>query len=239
MNTNELDLDLQPPTKVAPAPWTLTGSGHIILAVGQKSDNLHDAAIPHHLQDSYSNICNIMMFVDYKSSPVGPYRELLFIPGTFRFADGKRHFSISKIYVDSYDSTWNGRKNWGIPKEMATFSYDDSEGYETVRVAKNGRDFASYHLRKKGPTFPCQLSLVPHSLRTFAELLENMIYIYTFSGKGQIQWAQFKADHFDSSLFPDMTKRRSLIALKVTNFELTFPVARIMHALPQSIGATG
>ena len=222
-------------SKIAPAPWTLHGDGHIILCHGSRSQNLSDAAIPTPLRHSYQNLFNMMMFVNYKHSPVGPYRELLYIPGRFRFSDQKFHASITKIYVDSLDSTWNGRQNWGIPKEMADFDLTTTaDGSERISLSQKGQSFASFTLRPRGPQLPINLNWLPAWTRTFAEILDHKCFRYTFNGKGHLQFARFQADHFDSRLFPDLNKRRCLLAFKVNNFTLKFPVSTMLRLSQES-----
>ena len=59
--------------------------------------------------------------------------------GTFAFEDGKRHLSISRIFVSTLDSVVNGQRNWGIPKDVAQFDvrYGDN-GVDRVTVSRNG-----------------------------------------------------------------------------------------------------
>ncbi|GAB3639487.1 acetoacetate decarboxylase family protein [Spirosoma arcticum] len=85
-------------------------------------------------QRAYWGWVGTVMLVDYETSPVGPYQELLFVPGLFRFGD-TTSFSIAKIYVSTRASVWNGRQNWGIPKELAHFSFVlNSDGSRTISV---------------------------------------------------------------------------------------------------------
>ncbi|KAI5803930.1 hypothetical protein EDC01DRAFT_726289 [Geopyxis carbonaria] len=66
----------------------------------------------------------VVMLVRYSSSPVGPYDELMLIPGAFTVpATGERKQRITRIYVSSAASTLNGRRNWNIPKSVAAFKF--------------------------------------------------------------------------------------------------------------------
>lgn len=65
------------------------------------------------------------------NGPVGPYDELMLIPGNFTVpqpADGppkipKKALRIARIYVSQRTTTYNGRLNWNIPKHLARFSF--------------------------------------------------------------------------------------------------------------------
>ena len=60
----------------------------------------------------------------YKTSPVGPYDELMYIPGFFRTttvaADGSESSvlapRITRIYISTDATALRGRENWNIPK---------------------------------------------------------------------------------------------------------------------------
>ena len=60
----------------------------------------------------------------YKTSPVGPYDELMFIPGWFdtkvRDAQGRLRTvqapRITRIYVSTEATCLRGRQNWNVPK---------------------------------------------------------------------------------------------------------------------------
>ena len=128
--------------KKAPAPWNLTGNGYVIL-YWFKKENLKDKCfLDDSLKESYLGGRGCVMLVDYKSSDVGPYKELLFIPGKINF-NGKKLYTISKIFVSTLDSVVNGRENWGIPKEHANFSWMSDKHTEKIFIEHDGHEFFS------------------------------------------------------------------------------------------------
>src|SRR6187549_840298 len=121
----------------APAPWTLTGDGYIFVYKFSQDFVRSQGLIPPFLQGAYRGGFGAVMLVDYHTSGVGAYRELLFIPGVFE-VNGKNYYSITKIYVSTMASVVNGQENWGIPKEVADFDIqrlDDSS--ERITVSAN------------------------------------------------------------------------------------------------------
>jgi len=65
-----------------------------------------------------------IMIVRYADTPVGPYDELIWGAGKFHAPPaGKDASRITRIYVSSKDSVYNGRKNWNIVKEQAHFTF--------------------------------------------------------------------------------------------------------------------
>ncbi|OJJ54787.1 hypothetical protein ASPSYDRAFT_476216 [Aspergillus sydowii CBS 593.65] len=75
-----------------------------------------------------------VMIVRYDDSDVGPYDELIFIPGrAVNPHSGKKDMRISTIYVSTDSSVWNGRRNWNIPKHRARFEFTPtSSGKDTA-----------------------------------------------------------------------------------------------------------
>ncbi|EEQ87517.1 uncharacterized protein BDCG_02637 [Blastomyces dermatitidis ER-3] len=71
--------------------------------------------------------CTVMI-VRYLESPVGPYDEILWIPGWFE-VPGKKTSNprVTRIYVSRKESIYNGRKNWNIPKHLASFKFVPSD----------------------------------------------------------------------------------------------------------------
>lgn len=62
----------------------------------------------------------------YQGDSVLQYNELIVTPATVNFA-GKVGSWVSHIYVDHPDSIAGGREIWGLPKEMAEFTWETGE----------------------------------------------------------------------------------------------------------------
>jgi len=124
----------------APAPWTLKGEAWWFLIsnafsplpAGELSspgwfDPLHEysrsLATANGAFDGGSGMIQLLR---YTESPVGPYEELLLIPGAFKSPSGvqpKSAARITRIYVSTLASVVNGRRNWNIPKTLANFTF--------------------------------------------------------------------------------------------------------------------
>lgn len=212
----------------APAPWALKGDGYIIVSAVSKADNLEGAFISEGLQDRYEQSLSVTMLVDYKDSPVGPYQELLYIPGTFRFGDGKTHASISKIFVSSLSSVVNGRKNWGIPKELASFEREaGAHGRESVRVFGEDQEIAHFQVKTFGPKLPLSTFALPSFFKTLGQELNGQTYVFELKAKGWAELAVLEETESDPGFFPELSRGKVLLALKVSDFSLVFPEAKI------------
>ncbi|KAK7691486.1 hypothetical protein QCA50_004885 [Cerrena zonata] len=120
----------------APAPWHCSGEafwffGHISSKKGSypPSSAFNDAEAASSFSDAkasgeYHGGLTSLMLVRYKDTPVGPYDELIWIPGAFSVPQtSMKKLRITRIYVSAKESVYNGRKNWNIPKTVAHFEF--------------------------------------------------------------------------------------------------------------------
>lgn len=217
---------------IAPPPWTLTGNGVILIAHFPESFVRSQGFLAPYQQRAYRGWVGTIMLVNYQTSPVGPYQELLFIPGLFRF-ENKTSFSISKIYVSSQDSVWNGRSNWGIPKEQADFSFiSNTDGSQAISVHSQEQSVLALQAKPWGIRFPITTKLLPgfrivQKQLTPAKSGTNPTGTFLLtrpSATGSARLASLSDVRVNASLFPDLATIRPLLALSVDNFQMTFPV---------------
>ncbi|EEH22980.2 hypothetical protein PABG_05191 [Paracoccidioides brasiliensis Pb03] len=81
--------------------------------------------------------CTVMI-VRYLETPVvGPYDEILWMPGWFEVPDkGISRPRVTRIYVSKKESIYNGRKNWNIPKHLANFKFTPSDTPSTIPYSR-------------------------------------------------------------------------------------------------------
>ena len=96
-----MHFELGIPYQISPAPWQLKGEGYLMLYRFSNEFLKKEGYITEELKSSLCLNVGLVMLVNYQSSPVGPYGELLFIPGMFHYK-GKYYWHISKIYVSSF-----------------------------------------------------------------------------------------------------------------------------------------
>ena len=226
------DFESHPHIQPAPAPWTLNGSGYILLfRFGRRFHERHAPPFGAHAGRLRLGV-GCVMLVDYATSGAGPYRELLLMPGIYQY--GRRfHPSITHIYVSTWASIVNGHVNWGIPKEHADFHIESlADGSERIRVSREDRPVADLHLRPWGLHLPVNTALVPRPLRTVAQPYRGKVYRTDLGGKGRMRPARLLSARVDNGLFPDFSDTRLLAAVKVVDFTLNFPVPRIEPCPP-------
>ncbi|TAM11890.1 MAG: hypothetical protein EPN72_07625 [Nevskiaceae bacterium] len=212
-----------------PAPWTLTGRGWILL-IRLPPQQLDDPRfVPDPLRGRRHGRYALMMAVDYAHSPVGPYRELLYIPGRFDFADGRR-YSITHIYVSTQTSVVSGRRNWGIPKQRCDFSVEAAPNGATHFAAQldDGTAFAQLELRAHGPRLPFSSAIVPGIFKTLSQLHDGYQFTYRPTARGHVRLARVTGMAFDGRHFPDCAAGHVAACVEVTDFQMTFPVSTII-----------
>lgn len=210
----------------APPPWKLKGNGYIFLYHFPKSFVEKFGFLADYQADRFNgDFVGTVMLVDYATSAVGPYHEILFVPGRLNF-DKKKIFSISKIYVSSQDSVENGIANWGIPKELANFKITTlGEQEEIIEVHIEGKTFFKAHLHKRSFKFPITTKFFPLKL---AQKLGHDLLITNSPAKGKASFAKLLNIEVDSSHFPPISQLKPLSVLAVSGFEMEFPHPEII-----------
>ncbi|MBN1487364.1 MAG: acetoacetate decarboxylase family protein, partial [Anaerolineae bacterium] len=220
-------VDIETGIPQVPAPWNLRGNGYIFLMKFPPAFVAEHGFVPPVLLDKFVGGVGAVMLVDYVQSDAGPYRELLFIPGQFRMGR-RRYYAITKIYVSTQSSVINGRQNWGIPKELAGFEFQQvNEHLERVVVHKDGSEFAKFLLRTGDFSVPFTTSVMPAGLRTLVQIYDGKTYFTAPGGQGQLALTHLIGAEINADSFPDLNHGRLLAAVKAVDFSLCFPLAQI------------
>lgn len=97
---------------------------------------------------------------NYGPGSVLEYSELIVVAGLVRYTSRVGGW-ISHIYVDNADSVEGGREIWGLPKQMADFTWKDSDrttsGYNKRVIVRQGEQTLcrlSYHPQNFGLPLP-------------------------------------------------------------------------------------
>lgn len=214
-----------------PAPWQLRGDGYIVLFKADPAWLKQHGFIPDELKDRYIPSVGTAMFVNYAESTAGPYGELLFIPGKFRFDEGD-FYSITKIYVSTMESVVNGQNNWGIPKELADFSFEQTgRQQERILVSKAGQTIADCSFRSGTLPLPINTKLLPRKMKTVAQPWGEQLIYTTPEASGSALMASMTAAEFDPQHFPDLKQVRILAVTRTRNFKMRFPLPLCQPAL--------
>lgn len=209
-----------------PPPWELKGEGILVLFRFSKDWIQEKSGLSEEMKAKFRGGFGYVMFVNYEESPVGPYREVLFIPGRFR---KKRHQVISRIVVDSETSTRNGQENWGIPKETLPITWVKEKNRDLIQVQHSGKTVFSAEVSHGGISFPLSTALMPISL---CQSWKGLKYYTKPTGYGWAKFAKLKQVELDPNLFPDIRGVQPLMAVRVSPFTMNFPEPYFKDELP-------
>lgn len=218
--------DIKPES--APAPWHLKGEAWVaILSMPEEELDRPEFLPPALHGQRLPGRHALLMAVRYSRSDVGPYDELLFVPGRFRFPDGKVRPSISRILVSTQESVANGRQNWGIPKERGDFQFSGEGARESLNVKMADTTVASLSFRAYPPPMPAPGRWLPRRLRTVAQHRDEATWCYAPAASGTLRPARLIGAKANPDQFPDITRGRALLCARLSRFNMTLPVARI------------
>lgn len=117
----------------APPPWRLKGTIYSFLMYTSSVNQKHLASSKSFMYsplEASSGFANgkflgglgMVQVIRYTETPVGPYDELVIVPGTFSYRtetaatskdtiSEKKNLRVTRIYVSQKQSCWNGRKS--------------------------------------------------------------------------------------------------------------------------------
>lgn len=214
-----------------PPPWHLRGSGWIFVSTFEPWFLRRGGFLPPELEgtDGFEGQLGAVMLVDYRQSPVGPYRELLFLAG--RNLRWRSHrFSITRIYVSTEESTVNGRENWAIPKQTAEFEViPQKDGAQRVIVLRDSLAEVDLTVAPgKGFPMPAWSWAAPPSWRTITQFKDGRPLVTRMSGHGWLRPAKLLDFRSMPRLFPDVNQGKLVAGFQVKDFRLEFPKPRTL-----------
>ncbi len=208
-------------------PWHLKGTAFALFFRFSPSFVKTQGFLPPAIQENFQGGIGTVLLIDYSSCEVGPSKELIFLPGRFRYAGSLFH-TITKIYVSTQISVVNGKLNWNMPKEIATFEIKKEGLVEQIEISCQGGAIASFTLKTSGIGVPVTTALIPPSWRTLAQLDEDAqkLYLVTPRARGFLKRASLLKASINKDYFPDVTKHKPLAVLKLERFSMVFPEAK-------------
>lgn len=207
----------QKPETHYPPPWQLQGEGVILLYRFPKKWINEHPLIPTHLKGQFKGGFGYLMLVNYYDSPVGPYKELLLIPGKFK---PNKKQSITHIVVNSERSTQNGRFNWGIPKITLPIIWESEKGLDTIGIGDEDDPIFFCKIRYKGMSFPVSTKILPIKLY---QQCNGKAFETEPKGSGWGKLAKIETLKINHKRFPDISKFKPILAIKVSPFSIDFP----------------
>jgi hypothetical protein len=213
---------------VPPPPWRLRGSGWIFLFTFKPWFLRSGRFLPPELGEGFEGQLGAVVLADYGDSPVGPYRELLFLAG--RNLRWRNHrFSVLRAYVSTAASTTAGRENWAIPKQTADFEViQQKDGSVRIIVLHDGLAEVDLTVAPdQGLAKPAASFLVPPSWRTIVQFQEGKACETRLRGRGLLRPAKLLDFRTMPEAFPDVNEGELVGGVRIENLRLSLPVPRI------------
>ncbi len=211
------------PNYISPAPWSLNGNGIVLLYKFPASFIEEYGFLEDFQKRGYKAGIGAVIMMDYKSSGVGPYRELLFLPGLIQ-AEGSLGFTVSKIYVSTYDSARSGKRNWGIPKELADFKIEKQpDGSCNWKVKKEGNTFFEATVKQGKIPIPFTSRILP--LTRIIQKGSKHLLLTKPAVSGKANFASLQKIYAEQDSFPPVQQLKPLATLTLQKFLMKFPVA--------------
>ena len=199
-----------------PAPWTLTGTGLILLYRFKAKEVASFPLLSDRLQDRARGGMGALMFVDYHTSDAGPYQEALLVPGIFQYPN-LRAFTITTIYVNRVASMLGGRDNWGIPKQRAGLKTELlADGSWRFQDADRP-DLLAVTAKPWGIRFPLSTRLFPSTI--VQEYIEQR-YTTEIQAQGKARFARIPELIIDPSYFSGIPSLKPMAAVMIEEFKM-------------------
>jgi acetoacetate decarboxylase len=148
----------------------------------------------------------------YQAGSVMEYNELIVAPAVVRDR-GKVGSWISHIYVDNLDSVAGGREIWGLPKEMAEFTWDNN----SVTVRQENRNLSTLNYRDN---FFSELSLSQKlSANSFSGLSSELL-LFKASFQAKISSVSAKLEIPSDSPFVNLNLKQPFLSLNLKELNL-------------------
>lgn len=209
-----------PDLPVVPPPWALRGTGYLFFYRFSADFIDQQQVMPTELRASWRGGLAALAWMDYRISQVGAYRELLFIPG--RFQNGrKRQHSITRIFVESWESVVSGRANWGIPKFHCDFDTQlADDGTETLTARMDGEPFARFEVVQQLLKLPVNTQLCPITL---TQRWQGQRFQTPLRVQAAVSLLDVRSIWTDGRCLPDLRDQTPLGAVKLSHFRILFP----------------
>lgn len=148
LSTAQWDNNSTAPIELAPAPWTLKGTVYSITYIPLSTKLPTKAFAPLERQyasaveGEYVGILGQIQIIRYTDSPVGPYDELLIVPGFFKYnhtspsgkLEERKNLRVSRIYVSQKYTNWNGRMSTFItyPSHLTVYTHPRQQKFPLI-----------------------------------------------------------------------------------------------------------
>jgi hypothetical protein len=201
--------------------YEFKGNGYALFYRFDEEFTRLDTFLPENLKNNYCRGLGVVLYMNYTESEIGPYEELLFIPGKFCYRGKKNHF-ISKAYVSTEEAATFGRDNWFIPNEKATFSVKPLENHiENISIDVKEEEILSFEIKTGKIRF--RLGTSKCLAFSLMQLNGDEPVQLNYSGTVTANFAKLASIKIRPAFFPDIARFTPLVVLRMKSFTLRLP----------------
>ncbi len=201
--------------------YEFRGSGYVLFYRFDEEFIRLETFLPENLKNNHCRGLGAVLYMNYTKSPVGPYEELIFIPGKFCYRGKKNHF-ISKSFVSTEEAVKFGYENWFIQKEKADFSKKSlGNNIENISTHIGEEEVACLELKKR--KFKFRVGTSKHLFFSLMQLKGEDPIKLNYSGSVTANFAKLTSIRIRPAFFPNIAKFSPLVAFKMKNFTLRLP----------------
>lgn len=212
--------------KTITAPWNFTGNGYIMLFKFPKPFILEHGFLAERFREGFYGNVGAIVFADYSSSNVGPYQELFFVPGKLRYQHHK-FYTISQNFVSDENGLDTSLMDWGILKERASFQFThNGKNLDTLKVTQKGVPVIDITIKYSPSKLALPLSTFYHPL-PMIQYHDGNTFRFTLHGKGSGRFAEIMKVDVNPELFPNFAFFKHVAIIRVSNFHLKLPLAKV------------
>ncbi|HEY7848456.1 MAG TPA: acetoacetate decarboxylase family protein [Ktedonobacterales bacterium] len=207
-----------PETPYPPAPWRAYAQCWLGLF---RSDR--PATLPAGLHPLLGARARVVALVRYLPGSTLVYDELII--ATPALLGARPGLAVEYIWVDSLASLWGGRRIWGLPKELADFTWSE----RSVRVSDGAGplmtlDVARSDAARGGPALPLATASIGRLGGAWAYSVFPLRARLGHLGRADLRL------HDLSPRFGFTLSERRLLAAAARDCRISFPAARLIPA---------
>lgn len=205
-------------------PWLLKGEAYVLNY--WLNPHLLRQSTP--LKLSFSRFGRVVqvVLVRYHQTPFGAYDELFILDHPL--ISKRCMSSIPKIFVSSPLSIESSQKLWGIHKELAEFSWEDTGHLQHCTIKYQHKQLRiSLKRTKQARTFYINSHHLPKAMLTIGQYWNDQHFQFTPQLRGHISKLHQTEWHDHHKVLPEFSKARYLQSFYSPNFQLLLPEAHI------------
>ncbi len=207
-------------------PWQCHGEAYILNYWA--SPHLLEHAQAFNLTASRSGHMLHVILLRYRDTPIGPYDALFIVDHPI--INKQRLSLVPKIFVSTQESAIYGQQFWGLPKEVAQFTWTNTSSgmFCEIQHAQQCMMIQLNHHRHS-PSFYINSHQLPDSILNIRQHWQGQHYHFIPQFRGQLCKLKSVQWHNIDNLFPDFTQARYIHSFYMPEFQLILPAAQIQQ----------